>query len=151
MDEALKLRLVVPTTLINEILLNCHEYVEGGRQGIVRTIHRVKSSFYWTGLYADVPKHIQACEDCSTSKSTPHLRGHSPGNVVSDRPFQVLSMNFVIPLPTPTREYCASTVSRSLHGIRDCKGHEGNMCIRSCESFRRKHLPSFWSSQPHSP
>lgn len=102
-DGYMKLRLVVPTNLIDETLLNCHDTMEGGHQGIVRTFHRVKSDFYWTGLYADVKKHIQACEDCSTSKNKPHLRGYSPGNVVSDRPFQVVSMDFVIPLPATRR------------------------------------------------
>ena len=98
-DGYMKLRLVVPTNLIDETLLNCHDTMGGGHQGIVRTFHRVKSDFYWTGLYADVKKHIQACEDCSTSKNKPHLRGYSPGNVVSDRPFHMVSMDFVIPLP----------------------------------------------------
>ena len=58
LDEDLKLRLVAPTTLIDEILLNCHDSVEGIHQGIVRTFHLVKSDFYWIGLYADVTKHI---------------------------------------------------------------------------------------------
>ena len=50
MDEDLKLRLVVLTTLIDEILLNCHESGEGGQQKIVRTFHRVKFDYYCTGL-----------------------------------------------------------------------------------------------------
>ena len=99
----LRLRLVVPTTLINIILLNCHDSIEGGHQGIVRTYHRVKADYYWIGLYADVVKHVQACEDCSTSKSKPQLKGYSPGNVISERPFQVVSMDFVIPLPQTRR------------------------------------------------
>ena len=39
MDEDLKLRLVISTTPIDEILLNFHDSVEGGHQGIVRTFH----------------------------------------------------------------------------------------------------------------
>ncbi|GMF52143.1 unnamed protein product [Phytophthora fragariaefolia] len=35
----LTLRLVVPTTLIDEVLQNCHNAIEGGHQGIVRTYH----------------------------------------------------------------------------------------------------------------
>ena len=46
MDEDLKLRLIFPTTLIDEILLNCHNSVNGGHQGIVKTFHRMKSDFY---------------------------------------------------------------------------------------------------------
>ena len=58
--EYIQLRLVVSTTMIDETMLNCHDSVEGGHEGIVRTFHRVKSDYYWTGLYADVTKHIQA-------------------------------------------------------------------------------------------
>ncbi|GMF59144.1 unnamed protein product [Phytophthora fragariaefolia] len=110
------LRLVVPTTMIDEVLHSCHNSIEGDHQGIVRTFHRVnsiegdhqgivrtfhrvKAEFYWVGLYADVSKHVQTCEDCSTSKSKPPLRGYSPGNVTSEYPFQMVSMDFVIPLP----------------------------------------------------
>ena len=66
---------MVPTTLIDEIVLNCHDSVVGGHQGIVRTCYRVKTDYYWTELYADVEKHVQSCEDGSTSKSKPHLKG----------------------------------------------------------------------------
>ena len=103
---------MIPTTLIDEILLNCHNSIEGGHQGIVRTYHRVKSDYYWTGLCADVAKHVQACEDCSTGKSKPQLKGYSIGNVISERPFQVVSMEFVIPLfyklDEETPPYCYS-------------------------------------------
>ncbi|GMF47904.1 unnamed protein product [Phytophthora fragariaefolia] len=89
--------------MIDKVLQNCHNSIEGGHQGIVRTYHRVKVDYYWIGLYADVVKHVQSCEDCSTSKSKPHLKGYSPGNVMSDRPFHVVSMEFVIPLPRTRR------------------------------------------------
>ncbi|GMF44532.1 unnamed protein product [Phytophthora fragariaefolia] len=99
----ISLRLVVPTTMIDEVLHSCHNSIEGGHQGIVRTFHRVKAEFYWVGLYADVSKPVQTCEDCSTSKSKPQLRGYSPGNVTSEYPFQMVSMDFVIPLPVTRR------------------------------------------------
>ncbi|POM70018.1 LOW QUALITY PROTEIN: Hypothetical protein PHPALM_13626 [Phytophthora palmivora] len=72
-EPSLNLRLVVPTTMVDEVLQNCHNSVEGGHQGIVRTYHRVKSDYYF-GLYADVVRHVQSCEDCCTSKSKPQLR-----------------------------------------------------------------------------
>ncbi|GMG17279.1 unnamed protein product [Phytophthora fragariaefolia] len=65
-ERGLTLRLVVPTTMIDEVLQNCHNSIEGGHHGIVRTYHRVKTDYYWIGLYADVVKHVQSCEDCST-------------------------------------------------------------------------------------
>ena len=73
----LLLRFVYPTTLIEAFLSNCYKCVEGGHQGIVKEFHRVNSDKNWTRLYADVTRHIHACEDCSSSNSTPYLRGLS--------------------------------------------------------------------------
>ena len=94
---------MVPTTWNDEILLNCHDAVEGEHQGVVQTYHRVKTDYYRTRLYANVANHVQSCEDCSTSKIKPHLKGYSSGKVLSDLLFQVVSMNFVIPLPMTRR------------------------------------------------
>ncbi|GMF49549.1 unnamed protein product [Phytophthora lilii] len=97
------LRLVVPTTMIQEVLQSCHDSLEGGHQGVVRTYQRVKHDYYRFGLYTDVEKHVKSCPDCSSSKSRPHLRGYSPGNVLAEQPFQIVSMDFVIPLPKSRR------------------------------------------------
>ncbi|OWY92716.1 hypothetical protein PHMEG_00038159, partial [Phytophthora megakarya] len=53
----MSLRLVVPTTMIQEVLHNCHDSIEGWHQGVVRSYQRVKHDYYWIGLYADVEKH----------------------------------------------------------------------------------------------
>ncbi|GMF42655.1 unnamed protein product [Phytophthora fragariaefolia] len=102
MDETI-LRLVVPTTMVQEVLQSCHDSLEGGHQGIVRTFHRVKADYYWIGLYADVERHVRSCPDCSSSKSRPQLLGYSPGNILAERPLQIVSMDFVIPLPKSRR------------------------------------------------
>ncbi|OWZ16025.1 hypothetical protein PHMEG_00010245 [Phytophthora megakarya] len=41
-------------------------------------------------------------KECS-SKSKPQLRRYSPGNILAERPFQIVSMDFVIPLPKSRR------------------------------------------------
>ncbi|OWZ09685.1 hypothetical protein PHMEG_00017571 [Phytophthora megakarya] len=100
----MSLRLVVPTIMIQEVLHNCHDSIEGEHQGVVRSYHqRVKHNYYWISLYADVEKHVKSCLDCSSSKSLPQLKGYSPGNVLAERPRQVVSMDFVIPLPRSRR------------------------------------------------
>ncbi|GMF18416.1 unnamed protein product [Phytophthora fragariaefolia] len=97
------LRLVVPTTMVQKVLQSCHDSLEGGHQGIVRTFHRVKADYYWIGLYADVERHVRSCPDCSSSKSRPQLRGYSPGNILAERTPQIVSKDFVIPLPKSRR------------------------------------------------
>ncbi|GMF43567.1 unnamed protein product [Phytophthora fragariaefolia] len=88
MNETI-LRLVVPTTMVQEVLQSCHDSLEGGHQGIVRTFHRVKADYYWIGLYADVERHARLCPDCSSSKSRPQLRGYSPGNILAESPLRI--------------------------------------------------------------
>ncbi|OWZ13983.1 LOW QUALITY PROTEIN: reverse transcriptase [Phytophthora megakarya] len=98
-QEDAMLRLVLPTTMIPEILQNCHDSLEGGHQCIARTFYKVKLDYYLIGLYADVARHVQSCPDCSSSKSRPKIREYSPGNILAERSFQVVTMDFVIPLP----------------------------------------------------
>ncbi|OWZ01032.1 reverse transcriptase [Phytophthora megakarya] len=43
-------------------------------------------------------KARRSCPDCSISKSRPKIRGYSLGNILAERPFQVVSMDFVIRL-----------------------------------------------------
>ncbi|KAE9275128.1 hypothetical protein PF008_g29424 [Phytophthora fragariae] len=102
-QQEMWMRLVVPSTMVQEVLQSCHDSLEGGHQGVNRTYHRVKADYYWIGLYADVEKHVRSCPDCCSSKSRPQLRGYSPGNVLAERPFQMVSMDFVIPLPKSRR------------------------------------------------
>ena len=83
--------------------INCHDLIEGGHQEIVRTYHKVKTDYWRIWMYADVVRDVQACDDCSTSKSNPALKGYLPGNMVFERPSQVVSMDFVIPLPKTRR------------------------------------------------
>ncbi|GMF60117.1 unnamed protein product [Phytophthora fragariaefolia] len=89
--------------MIDEVLQSCHDSIEGGHQGITRAFHRVKKDYYWVGMYVTVTQHVHACADCSASKGNPHLKGYSPGNVLAERPFQLLSMDFVTPLSLPRR------------------------------------------------
>ncbi|OWZ14207.1 LOW QUALITY PROTEIN: reverse transcriptase [Phytophthora megakarya] len=79
----MSLRVVVPTTMIQGVLHNCHDSIEGGQQ--------------------DVEKHVKSFLDCSSSKSLPQLKDYSPGNMLAERQFQVMSMDFVIPLPRTRR------------------------------------------------
>ncbi|OWY94426.1 hypothetical protein PHMEG_00035847, partial [Phytophthora megakarya] len=46
-QEESRLRLVVPTTMIQEVLQNNHDSWEGGHQGVVRTYQRVRQDYYW--------------------------------------------------------------------------------------------------------
>ncbi|OWY90426.1 hypothetical protein PHMEG_00041450 [Phytophthora megakarya] len=56
----MSLRFVVPTTMIQEMLHNCHDSIEGGHQGVARSYQSLKHDYYWIGLYADVEKDVKS-------------------------------------------------------------------------------------------
>ena len=119
-----------PNNTSDEILLNCHDSIEGGHQGIVRTFHKVKTDYYWIGLYADVARHAQTCEGSSTSKSKPTLKEYLPGNIVSKRPFRVVSMDFVIPILKTRRGNTALLLFQDpFTEFVDSKSHERHVGI----------------------
>ncbi|GMF44245.1 unnamed protein product [Phytophthora fragariaefolia] len=53
--------------MAQEVLQSCHDSLEGGHQGIVRTFHRVRADYYSIGLHADVERHVRSCPDCSST------------------------------------------------------------------------------------
>ncbi|OWY96008.1 LOW QUALITY PROTEIN: reverse transcriptase, partial [Phytophthora megakarya] len=98
-----ELRLVVPDTLRADMLHYSHEDFGGGHQGINRTFERLRSEFYWIGMYADVQKFVRDCVDCASAKGRPPVLGPSPGNIEPKYPFEVVSMDFVTELPESDR------------------------------------------------
>ncbi|OWY97845.1 reverse transcriptase, partial [Phytophthora megakarya] len=102
-DAADRLRLVVPQDLQEDILHHCHADFQGARQGIIRTCERLRKEFYWIGMFKYTERYVKECVDCVTAKGLPRNPGSSPGNLLATRPFQVVSMDFVIPLPQSTR------------------------------------------------
>ena len=95
----LTLRLVVPSDLVQDLLRMAHSEFQGAHQGIMRSYDRLRTEFYWRNMFSDVERYVKNCEDCSTCKGKPMNPGTSPGNIVAEYPFHVVSMDFVGPFP----------------------------------------------------
>lgn len=65
-----KQKLVIPATSqqIPLILQESHDTVMGGHAGILRTLQRVKSMFYWPKMRKRVHEYVAACSVCQTHK-----------------------------------------------------------------------------------
>ncbi|GMF64838.1 unnamed protein product [Phytophthora lilii] len=96
-------RLVVPNGLRPDMLHYAHEDYQGGHQGITRTYERLRSEFYWPGMYSDVECFVKECVDCQSGKGRLPNPGPSPGNIEPRRSFEVVSMDFVIHKPNSAR------------------------------------------------
>ncbi|GMF57178.1 unnamed protein product [Phytophthora fragariaefolia] len=104
-------RLVIPDSLRSDMLHYAHEDFQGGHQGITRTYEKLRSEFYWPGMYADVEHYVKECVDCASGKGRPPNEGPSPGNIEPRRPFEVVSMDLSLTCQSPnegTRFYCCS-------------------------------------------
>lgn len=62
------LRVFAPRSLRRKIIEGCHDQPSSGHQGEKKTRERVKRSFYWYGLTADVLHYVATCAMCGASK-----------------------------------------------------------------------------------
>ena len=96
-DEAL--RLVVPETMIKEVLETCHDYMSGAHLGLKKTLHKVGSRFYWYQWKDDVKAWINACSTCAGRKTPLRPKAPLHSLIEAEKPFDMIGIDFVGPLP----------------------------------------------------
>ena len=60
--------LIVPRSLCQDIFQQLHDAPTAGHLGINKTLHKVKSRFYWPTLKYDVEDWCKSCEKCAQRK-----------------------------------------------------------------------------------
>jgi len=107
-DNLLKLKnrknllIVVPRHLVNDVLQYYHDKaIGGGHLGTDKTLSKIQTKYYWTGIVQDVRDYIRSCHSCQMRKG---IQGKKPGLL---QPIEVpvceilshLELDFVGPLP----------------------------------------------------
>jgi transposase InsO family protein len=82
--------------LIHEV----HDTPTGGHMGLSKTWARLSSTCWWPGMRAMIEDYVRGCQTCAATK--PELR--RPAGLlhplpIPERPWQVISIDFVGPLP----------------------------------------------------
>lgn len=95
-DESLLF--VVPRTLRSEILTTCHEHKFAGHFGTTKTFERVRSRYYWPGLYREVEHFVKECIACTCGKNTWKKTKYPLQPIPVEGPFDRVAMDFVGPL-----------------------------------------------------
>ncbi len=57
-------KLVVPKSLVPEILSACHDNNTVAHPGFSRTLARVRENFFWKGMYKQVKRYVASCHSC---------------------------------------------------------------------------------------
>ena len=62
-------KVVAPTGMHNEIILEAHNSLIGGHAGMFKTAERIREEFWWPNMEADINDHIKACQSCQSSNN----------------------------------------------------------------------------------
>ncbi|GFX43720.1 retrovirus-related Pol polyprotein from transposon opus [Trichonephila clavipes] len=95
-------QLVIPKCRRTEVLRLAHTSVFSSHMGSKKKIERIKYSFFWEGLRADVKKFCESCKECQLTRSI-RIKDRSPITPVarSELPFQVVNMDLIGTIDPP--------------------------------------------------
>ena len=100
-NENYQPRLCVPKGLRNFILREAHESpLESAHTGPERLWQSLSSRFYWKRMKVDIVNYCRSCDVCQKTK-TPNFTkfGMLIPNPIPSRPYQSVSMDFIVNLP----------------------------------------------------
>ncbi|GFV63937.1 CCHC-type domain-containing protein [Trichonephila clavipes] len=92
-------QLVIPKCRRTEVLKLARTSVFRSHMGPKKTLQRIKYSFFWEGLRADVKKFCYSCNECQLTRLV-RVKDRSPITPVArpELPFQVVNMDLIGPI-----------------------------------------------------
>lgn len=98
---------VVPLELRENIIRENHAEPTAGHLGIHKTYYKLALQYFWPGMHSDVVSFISKCDTCLSYKVPTHnVLGEMGRPKQCSRPFQVLSIDFIGPLPVSRKQNC---------------------------------------------
>lgn len=98
-----------------QVIRDNHDSTKACHAGIYKTFERVKSSYYWPKMRADVAKYVNSCKVCVATKVIQKppagMLGKHPE---ATRPWQIISCDLCGPLPRSSQGY------RFIFAVQDC-------------------------------
>ncbi|GFX28728.1 retrovirus-related Pol polyprotein from transposon opus [Trichonephila clavipes] len=96
-------QLVIPKCRRTEVLRLAHTSVFSSHMGPKKTLERIKYSFFWEGLRADVKKFCEPCKECQLTRSV-RIKDRSSSTPVArpELPFEVGNMDLIGPIDPPS-------------------------------------------------
>jgi len=92
-------RLVIPNSLKHEILVQCHDSPLAGHLGLQKTYDKIKTRYFWKGMYKDCDVWIRSCVDCCMKKN-PRVKTNAPILPIPvESAFERLSVDCLGPFP----------------------------------------------------
>lgn len=98
-DAASSIQVILPKTMIPQVLTMLHNDLTAGHLGIQKLQGKIKDRFYWPGWFGDVRKWCRECVDCASRKT----KGSSPCAPLQpsrvSRAYERIALDVLGPLP----------------------------------------------------
>ena len=95
-----QIKIVVPKSLRQKILKECHDSPPVGHVGMRSTLEHVDSQFHWHGLRGDVTSYVKSCPTCQQMKSDNKAKAGLPQPLeIPTRKWAQVTTNLVTGLP----------------------------------------------------
>lgn len=93
-------KLVVPESLRQQILKECHDLPFSSHGGAAKTISRTKLRYFWPSMTKEIKNYVKVCEICQTTKY-PHitLRHEMGAQKQVTKPWEMVSVDLIGKLP----------------------------------------------------
>lgn len=98
-------KLCVPQSLRLRVMKECHENVTSGHLDIRKTIARASNNYYWPGSSRDIGNFVRQCVSCLQYKVPQEKPAGKMHTTICTRPWQVVTSDFIGPLPRSTRGF----------------------------------------------
>ena len=95
-------KLCVPKCSLRELMIV--EQHNLGHFGKSKTLEFLNQDYFWPGMTKDVEQHVQRCQVCQKGKGTTTNAGLYLPLPVPNKPWEYISMNFVLGLPPIQRK-----------------------------------------------
>jgi hypothetical protein len=101
LDESYQPRLCVPKKRRNFILREAHKSpLESAHAGAERLWQNLSQKFYWKHMKTDIIEYCRTCDVCQKVKAPNFTKfGFLIPNPIPSRPYQSISMDFIVNLP----------------------------------------------------
>ena len=93
-------RIFVPEGVRVTVLRFCHDHKLAGHFGVHKTSELLQRTFWWPQLLTDCRKYVESCATCIRNKgSKSRAWGLLKPLSVPERPWKMISMDFIVELP----------------------------------------------------
>lgn len=105
-DQQEMWKIVVPKEKRAELLRQSHDIPTSGHLGVYKTFHRLANKYYWPKMKHDVATYIRKCQTCIKTKPEQRTKaGEMGGHSQIAKPWEVVSLDLIGPLPRSTKGY----------------------------------------------